>query len=126
MRLRGLLALLFCSLACFAQPAKQRFDYTEARLEQLLADTEKAFNIRYSYDANLVATKKITLAPADYSLDEINTEILKQTRLVVVKIDERYYALHDQIQPGATALKEIVVEGFLSKGISKSSRHFTL
>jgi hypothetical protein len=125
MTLRWLPILFLFSLTGFSQPAsKYHFSYREAKLETVLADMESVFDIRYSYAADVVATKKVSLN-GDFTLDEIHAEIHSQTQLFVVKIDDRYYALSAEITP-ATALDEIVVEGFLSKGISKSSRHFTL
>jgi hypothetical protein len=126
MRLHWLLVVLFFTFAGFAQPAQHHFAYNNAGLERVLTDVEKQFDIRYSYVADIVAPKKITLAAGDYSLDAINIAISMQTGLVVVKIDDRYYALNAGQTSSVTILDEIIVDGFLSKGISKSVRNFTL
>ena len=125
MTLRALLVCFLCSLACRAQQARHHFDFTNAKLETVLAAAENAFDIRYSFAADVVAPKTMTLA-ADFSLAEFNASIFTQTALSVTKIDDRYYALSADPATTFNTLDEIVVESFLSKGIAKSARHFTL
>jgi outer membrane cobalamin receptor len=126
MKLRWLLIVSFFSFASFAQPAQHYFACNDAKLERVLADIEQQFDIRYSYVADIIAPKKVTLAAGDYTLEAINAAISMQTGLIVAKIDDRYYALSIEQEPPVTILEEIIVDGFLSKGINKSARNFTL
>jgi len=123
MKLHWLLIFLFLPFASSAQ-VKHRFAYSNAELSKVLFDSENAFDVRYSFLADVVSGKVVTIPDADYTLEEINAEISRQSGLTIVKIDNRYYAIQEI--PGVTMLDEVVVESFVSKGIVKSRRHFTL
>lgn len=113
--------LLAIQTARSQNAARHSFSCTASRLDKVLSEIEQQFEVKYSYVDSLVAPKTIAVLPADYTLQELHSQIALQTELVFVKIDERYYSIY-----GATEgtikleqLKEILVEGFLSKGINK-------
>lgn len=96
--------------------------YSEAKLVKVLSDIEQRFKIRYSYADSIVASKKITLPQADYTLERINAEIELQTSLTIIQISKRYYSVFKASEETKEEhLQEILVEGFLTKGISKST-----
>ncbi len=120
----GLLILMLMCSALLRSQELHHFSYDAIGLDRLLAKAERKFDVRYSYADSLVDSKKITLLPARYTLERLHAIIIEQAQLQIVKISDRYYsvcAVDDQ--PAVIEnLEEIVVSGFLSKGISKSSQ----
>jgi len=68
------------------------------------------------------------LLPKAYTLQGINTEIENLTDLRITKIDARYYSVSKvaELPVREEQLQEILVEGFLSKGINKSHQKVIL
>lgn len=122
-------AWLFCLMAIQAlaqTPARKALSYQEANLGRVLQAVEKAFDVRYSYADSLVSGKSFTLKSGTYTLADVHAEMQTQCALLVTKISARYYALSPLDLPQTRLLDEILVERFLSKGINKSSRCFSL
>jgi TonB-dependent receptor-like protein len=114
--------LLLAVQTFWSQSAEQHhFGCTASRLDQILPEIERLFEVKYSYVDSIAAPKTITLLPDSYTLERLNDEIAQQTALVVVKIDGRYYSIHNPLHESIKIeqLQEILVEGFLSKGINK-------
>lgn len=124
-----LLILFLLITNSWSQKVQQHFfDFNEAQLSLALSSIETQFDIKYSYVDSIVATKKISLLPKKYSLKAINTAIENQTDLKIIQIDARYFSIAQTIEEPIREehLKEILVEGFLSKGIYKSNQKIIL
>ncbi len=125
-------ALLIFTLTCgfsWAQPAERHsFSFPQANLGKALDEIQLQFDVKYSYADSIVAPKTITLPRQDYSLDELNSEIERQTSLTVTKINGRYYSVsqNPELVFAVEQLDEILVEQFLSRGISKDSQKATI
>jgi len=121
---------LFLIIAClqisWSQKSEKRsFAYNSANFVEVLTDIEKKFDVRYSYVDSIASGKKITLPKALYSLEEIHSEIVKQTQLRIIKIDERFYSVvvsSDESEMKSYMLDDVLVEGFLAKGSIKPAR----
>lgn len=123
------LTVVFIQISWSQKSEKVSFAYNSAGLVKVLNDVEKKFDIKYSYVDSITTAKKITLPKALYSLEEINTEIGRQTQLSIVKIDERFYSIvKGEADPEmkSYALNDVLVEGFLAKGINKTSQKVVL
>jgi hypothetical protein len=123
------LVMVFTQISWSQNSEKFPFGYTDAKIEKVLADVELKFNIKYSYADSLTLGKTIFLPKALYSLEEINTSIARQTQLRVVKIDNRFYSLIQEIEAipmKSYKLDDVLVEGFLAKGINKTSEKVIL
>lgn len=120
MRSFTLLIVIFAFQISWSQEA-ERFTvaYSSAKLDKVLADIEHHFNIRYSYADSIVAPHTITLTQQKYTFEELNTEIERQTALKITRIDARYFSVYKSELLLEEQLKEILVEGFLTKGINK-------
>lgn len=116
------LMVFFAISVCTAQRVETvGFSYQSANLSKVLAEAELAYQIKYSYIDSIVAPKSITLAAGKYTLDSLHSQIAQQSGLTIVKIDARYYSVYDDKQTVRQEwLKEILVEGLLSKGINKT------
>ncbi len=97
------------------------FEYVGVKLDKVIGDIEQKFDVKYSYIDSIVAPKIITLPKRNYSLVELNTAIELQTSLTIVQIDNRYFSIYKEAEEvlKEEPLQEILVEGFLSKGINK-------
>lgn len=118
-------------------PENPFFAYSSERLEKVLQDIEKSFKIKYSFIDSLVVKHRITLPKKRYSLDEINQNIESQTTLKIAKIDQRFYSIYKEKKKESDTyikkdsiknywLKDVIVEGFLAKGINKTNEKFII
>ncbi len=100
---------------------KHFFEYKTTAVRKVISDVEVKYAVKYSYVDSIVAPINITLEPREYSLDEVNLAIENQTSLKIIKIDKRYFSIikEDEERVKTEQLKEILVEGFMSKGINK-------
>jgi hypothetical protein len=115
-----LLILVFAFQISWAQKSERYpFSYTATKLDKVLSDIEQRFNVRYSYADSIVAPKTITLSPKKYTLEQLHSAIEQQTNLAIARIDVRYYSIYKLPELREEQLKEILVEGFLTKGINK-------
>jgi hypothetical protein len=117
-----LIFFLFITV-CWSQKEQQHdFDFQNAKLSQVLTIIEKRFDIKYSYVDSIVSPKTVSLLPKKYTLSAVNTEIENQTALKITQINARYFSISQSIEAPIREeqLPEILVEGFLSKGINKS------
>ncbi|CAM3293143.1 TonB-dependent receptor plug domain-containing protein [Flavobacterium longum] len=122
-------AWLFCLIAIQAlaqTPARKTLSYQDADLARVLQTIEQTFDIRYSYADSVVSGKAFALKPGSYTLADVHSEMETQCGLSVIRISDRYYALSHREPPAIQQLDDILVEAFLSKGIGKTSRCFTL
>lgn len=123
------LAIVFIQISWSQKSEKRTFAYTAVKVEKVLSDVEEKFNIKYSYVDSITSGKEITLPKAFYSLDEINTKITEQTGFSIVKIDSRFYSVvqdTEAISIKTINLADVIVEGFLAKGINKTTEKVVL
>lgn len=123
--------LIFISIIPFSwsQTAETSFFvYENDPLRNVITDIETKFNIKYSYVDSIVSSIKITMKRQEYSLEEVNAEIENQTLLKIIRIDKRYFSIIKEIEGTISTeqLKEILVEGFLSKGINKVNQNILM
>ncbi len=116
--------LIFIAIIPFTWSQKMEkhfFEYKTTAVRKVISDVEVKYAVKYSYVDSIVAPIKITLEPREYSLDEVNLAIENQTSLKIIKIDKRYFSIikEDEERVKTEQLKEILVEGFMSKGINK-------
>jgi hypothetical protein len=116
--------ILICHVSWSQKVPKSTFYQQNEPLEKLILDMEVKFDIKFSFVANLLENTYISISKNKYSLVELIQIIQNQTRFQVVKIDERYYSIlekEEAISEKITYLNEIIVEGFLARGIHKTS-----
>lgn len=122
-----ILFFLFFFHSCWSQKAeKYSLHYRGEKLEKVLAEVETKFDIRYSYLDSLVSGALISVPKKRYSLLQINAEISRQTSLKITAVNSRFYAISKEVQLPLQLLDEIIVEGFLAKGIDKTTEKFTI
>ena len=126
--------LLFLSLFLYQKSRSQilenpLFAYSSEKMEKVLQDVELKFKIKYSYIDSIISNKRITIPKKRYSLVEMNENIENQTDLKITKIDSRFYSISKEKKKDSIKtywLKDVLVEGFLAKGINKTNEKFII
>jgi hypothetical protein len=123
--------LIFIAIIPFSwsqKMEKQFIEFNGVALYKVIRDVEIKFDVKYSYGDSIVNSVEITLKPQEYLLDEINSAIENQTSLKIISINKRYFSIIKEIEVPVKAeqLKEILVEGFLSKGINKLNQNILI
>ena len=124
----SLLLIMLSAQICHSQLREGLFSADNAKLDLILFEIERQFAVKYSYSDSIIASKTITLSSRDYTLQQLNDEISRQCFLIVIKIDDRYYALYENDKALVTMelVPEVLVQGFLSKGIRKVQGNFVI
>ena len=121
----GVIFLVLCCHTGWSQKVpKSTFYQKNQPVEKLILDMEVKFDIKFSFVTNLLENNLISIPKKKYSLVELIQIIEQQTRFQIIKIDDRYYSVVEKEQSRAeniTFLNEIIVEGFLARGINKTS-----
>lgn len=121
---RFILIFLLIRFVGIGQAQNLRFpmQYESEHLNVVFAAVEQKFEVKYSYVDSIITPKIVTIPFKSYSLEELHDEIAAQTGLTIIGIDKRYYSVRQEseVLTAAEPLKEILVEGFVSKGIDKT------
>ena len=116
-----IIVFFLCSLSIFSQN-KQKIYFSSLSLENAILKIEKKFSLKYSYLDSVIVNKTISLTKKEYSIEEINFEIEKQTQLKTKKISDRFYTIYiEKKEQTILFLDEILIDSFLMKGIQKSN-----
>ena len=122
-----LLLLMFAIVSVSWSQPKSFVKNKTYTLKEFLEELETKFDVKYSFADKLIEREHITIPSENYNLAEFHHEIEAQTNLQVIKISERYYAISSKEAPIMTShLDEIMVSGFLSKGITKHEQVVTI
>lgn len=121
----SLILLVFSFHVIWSQKVpKSTFYQQNEPVEKLILDMEVKFDIKFSFVANLLENHLISLPKKKYSLTELIQIIENQTHFQIIKINERYYSIIEKVEDSPekiTYLNEIIVEGFLARGMNKTS-----
>lgn len=123
------LAMVVTQISWSQKSGTFSFAFTDSKIEKVLNDVEKKFDIKFSYADSITVGKQFSLPKALYSFEEISAKITEQTQLRFVKIDNRFFSVVSKNQSNPTKtyiLNDVLVEGFLAKGINKTSQNVVL
>lgn len=122
------LILIIAVTNSWAQNQKtESFYFSATSLNRVLIEIEKKFEVKYSFVDSIVKYKNVSLPLKKYTLYQLNDAIGFQTSLNIVKIDNRYYSIYKKEETIQTEhLDEIIIEGFLSKGIKKINQNIII
>ena len=84
------------------------FDNTP--LQEVLTTVEKAYNVKFSYNAKLVENKRITLFLQDPPLNTIFQRLQDQVPIVFEKVNDRYYIIRNQQQEGKIRICGVLLD----------------
>ncbi len=101
--------LLFITHTLFAQNNVD-FSFTNEPLQEVLTTIEKAYDIKFSYRAELAKDKVITLTLKDATLNTVFQRLQDQALIVFEKVNDRYYIIRDQKQEGKIRICGVLVD----------------
>lgn len=120
-----LLLIIISSWRLWTQTTeKHELSFNKTPLSSAINILENQFNIKYNYLDKTLEYKVFTLRKGKYSLQQIHIEVAFQCNVTFEKIDSRIYSIkaiseEDCVQK-VECLAEVVVKGYLSKGINKN------
>lgn len=97
-------------------------NYSELELSEAFIDLEKKFNIKFSFNSNLINNKFITIKLDDASLEDILFAFQEEVNIKFNKVTERYYIIKEKPKTDLSKtqhLEEIVIKEYLTLGVSK-------
>ena len=124
MKFKLTILIFFVSFYYMMSQDKTSVNYTNTPLGQVFVDIEKKFNIKLSFNSEIVNDQFITFQLEDATLDEILIAIETQVNIEFRKESERYYVIKKIPQTDLTStqhLQEIVIKEFLTSGISREN-----
>ncbi len=131
--MKNLLIVIFSfSLAVGYSQEKEHysFSFEQDSLIKVLDKLEDTFDVKFSYLDSSISDKAFSLKSGKYNLSQILKLIAETTAINFQKIDARYYAITSKKEdsiPIDNFLKEVIVQGYLTKGITKQKdNHFKI
>ncbi|MDH7444701.1 TonB-dependent receptor domain-containing protein [Aquimarina sp. 2201CG14-23] len=112
MKLIFLSFFILCYCSSFSQETVQS-EYNAVPLDSILKDLEKSYEIKFSFNSEIIKDEKITVNDTGL-LSAILQKIQSQTSLLFEKVNDRYYVIRKKIKKG-----RITICGFLYDNISK-------
>jgi len=123
MKFRVALLIFFYSFCVLAQE-ETSVNYTNTSLGIVIEEIEENFNIRLSFDVDLIESHKITLIDENISLEDLFLEIENQTNIQFDKVDDRFYIIKRQSKinlSNTQELDEVLIREYITTGISKNT-----
>ena len=125
MKNKNLVYLLFflpLSVAFSQEEANFYFGFNEVFVSESLASLEQIFDVRFSYQDQVLKDKTLTLKESDWTLDQVLKEISVLTSLSFQKVDERYIIVYESkaTKKNIQLLDNVLITGYLTKGIEKN------
>lgn len=103
---------------------KVSFAYKNTPLNKVLADIEKEFDVKFSFDSDLIANLVFNYSEKGVILQEILKVIESQTGFEIQQVSERYYNIRHKksfVDLSKTqGLDEIFITEYLTSGIKKN------
>ena len=121
MKFKTTVIVLFFPFFMMSQE-KTSLEYINSPLSEVIVDIEKKFNIKLSYNSELIDTLFITFQSNEASLQDIFIAIEAQTNIEFSKASERYYIIKKQAKIDLTStqhLDEVLISEYLTTGIKE-------
>lgn len=119
--MKNTIAVLFTILCYFTSHCQEiktnTIFFENEDLEKALNSIEKIYDVKFSYQSELLQNKKITLEKEARTLDETLFEISLVTDILFQKINDTYFYLTES---KVEKINEVVLKSYLTKGIAKN------
>jgi len=123
MRFRLTIIIFFVSFYMMSQE-QTSVQYTNTPLSQVFIDIEKKFNIKLSFNSDVVFDQFINFQLDDATLEEILLAIENQVNISFRKESERYYVIKKLPKSDLTTtqeLDEVILTEYLTSGITREN-----
>jgi hypothetical protein len=101
--------LFFITHTLFSQD-NASFSFEKEPLQEVLTSIEKAYDVKFSYNAQLAENQFITLLLKDVTLNTVIQRLQKQVPVVFEKVNERYYIIRNQSQEGKIRICGVLID----------------
>ena len=119
------LIFLFTLLWTFTLKSQEKvsIEYDKQPLVSVLSDIEQKFNIKFSFNSELVNNQIVSYTKTIVTLEDLLLTIENQTKLEFKKISKRYYLIKSQPQlnlKNTQQLDEVIIREYITAGINKT------
>ena len=122
MKSRLTLLIFLCSFYLSSQESDS-VSYSNTPLSEVIADVESKFNIRLSFNPQLILNQFVTYQSSNVSLSELFIEIEGQTNIQFDKANDRFYLIKRQGQLNLSdtqELDEVVIKEYITSGVNEN------
>ena len=115
--------LIFFSCLYLSSQERASVNYSNTPLSEVITDIEDKFDIRLSYNPQLISDQFVSLQNNDISLPELFVEIEGQTTIRFDKANERFYLIKRQAKLNLTdtqELEEVVIKEYITSGVKEN------
>lgn len=103
---------------------KASIDYSNSELKSVIIDLEKKFNVKFSFNTDLINDQPITIQLQEAFLDEILSSIEAQVNIRFRKVSNRYYIIKKQTRinlSNTQHLEEVLIKEYITSGVSRKN-----
>ena len=122
LKLSTLVFLFFFSVMISQE--KVSFTYKNTPLNKVLADIEKEFDVKFSFDSDLIVNLVLNYSEKEVILPEILKVIESQTGFEIQQVSDRYYNIRHKKElvdlSKTQGLDEVFITEYLTSGIKKN------
>ena len=116
-------AAIFIFLFSFLMMSQEKasIDYVAIPLNEVIIDIEIKFDIKLSFNVELIGNQVITFQSSEATLQEVFEAIESQTNIEFSRVTQRYYIVRKQTQlnlSNTQQLDEVVIKEYLTSGIN--------
>ncbi|MFC2109667.1 carboxypeptidase-like regulatory domain-containing protein [Bacteroidota bacterium] len=113
--------LLFSLSIGYSQITQDAEKTEKAALSEILKQVEKEFEVRFSFDPNIITTLQCLPLSKPYSLDEVLDYLKNETQLIYEKIDERYIVIQEQKPRNNITICGFIIDKISHQPISQAT-----
>ena len=99
-------------------------NYSNLELDQVITQIEKSFNIRLSFNPELIKNHFISFKSSNVSWQDLFIEIESQTNIQFSKVSDRFYILKKQSSVNLSEtqeLDEVVIKEYITVGVNENT-----
>ncbi|WP_027138095.1 TonB-dependent receptor domain-containing protein [Gaetbulibacter saemankumensis] len=124
MNLRIAILFFFCTWYSIAQEGLT-VSYSSKNISEVFTELEAHFDIKFSFNSELVNNRLVSLELNDATLEDILSELEKQVSIRFKKESERYYTVKSKRVrlTDTQELDEVLIEEYLGTGIRKTNEN---
>ncbi|WP_298515275.1 TonB-dependent receptor plug domain-containing protein [uncultured Kordia sp.] len=109
--MRSVLSVVFLFITCSLLAQNNgSFSFEKEPLKNVLTEVEEAYDIKFSYKAELAENKTITFTLKEVTLNTVIQRIQKQVPIVFEKVNHRFYIIRSQTQEGKIRVCGVLVD----------------
>lgn len=115
-----LFVFVFLWSFCVMSQEKVSITYSNTLLTNVISDLESKFNIKLSFNSDLILNKVVTFTSNEATLIDVFRAIETQTDVVISELSSRYYIIEKQTKVNLSdtqELDEVVINEYLTSGI---------